>query len=271
MKRFVLFCFFILGIPSNGIAQIATLKSTISLEAQRFIGYDNYKNLYFIQDRALHKTGNGQNFRFNALELGRITGVDIVNPLRILVFFNDSNTAVLLDNKLSEISRISFNQISGLSNISTASTAAGNSLWVFNTDSQQLELFHYKTRRHNVVSRPFSGKVIAQTSDFNYCFILNEYSLRAFNIYGSLLTEMEFKKGQHIAQNNGNVIVVSKNQFHYISDFVKHKGTPEYPPIILEFTDTVPSVKDLQLTDEFLYIYDGEKLHTYTLTLPKKN
>src|SRR5690606_27175418 len=97
MKHFFLFIFFICQLC---IAQSLAPMSKVPLVSDRFIGLDNYKNSYFIKDRVINKQGPDGNFLFNDLQLGRITSVDIINPLKVVVFFQDTNTVVLLDNKL---------------------------------------------------------------------------------------------------------------------------------------------------------------------------
>src|SRR5690606_40664419 len=86
----------------------------------------------------INKQGPDGNFLFNDLQLGRITSVDIINPLKVVVFFQDTNTVVLLDNKLSEIQRINFNNLPQFLNVSTDTNAGNNSLCLFNVDTQQL-------------------------------------------------------------------------------------------------------------------------------------
>ncbi|MDX1783719.1 MAG: hypothetical protein R3361_06135, partial [Aequorivita vladivostokensis] len=100
MKQLFLF---LLLVCQLGIAQSVTLESKVPFGADRFIGFDNYKNSYFIKDSVIHKQGPDGNFLFNDLQLGRITSVDIINPLKVVVFFQDTNTVVMLDNKLNEI------------------------------------------------------------------------------------------------------------------------------------------------------------------------
>ena len=150
---FLLFCQF-------GIAQSLAPVSKVPLAADRFIGLDNYKNTYFIKDRVLHKKGPDGNFRFNDLQLGRLTSVDIINPLKVVAFFQDTNTVILLDNKLNEIQRINFNNLPQFLNVSTASNAGSNSLWLFNVDTQQLELYNYGSNLQTVVSQHVPGKLI---------------------------------------------------------------------------------------------------------------
>lgn len=234
----------------------------------RFVGIDNFKNTYFLKDRVLHKQGKDGNYDYNALQLGRITTVDIINPLKVVVFFQDTNTVVLLDNKLNEIERINFNNLRQFLNVSSATNAGSNSLWIFNMDTQQLELYNYRAKMQTVVSQPFPGKLIAQASNFNYCFTLTEKKLRAFNVYGSLLNEAPSDGYDRIVQLNENLVALKENSLYYIPDFAKRNEEGFRETVKLELPKM--TIKDLQLTNDFLYIYDGKNLHTFTLTLPKK-
>ncbi len=114
-----------------GITQSLAPLSKVPFVADRFIGFDNYKNSYFIKDRVINKQGPDGNFIFNDLQLGRITSLDIINPLKVVAFFQDTNTVVLLDNKLNEIQRINFNNLPQFLNVSTATNAGKQQFMAF--------------------------------------------------------------------------------------------------------------------------------------------
>lgn len=251
-----------------GFGQTVSFKNVTPYVMDRFIGIDNFKNTYYLKNRVLHKHGADGNFEYNALQLGRITSVDIINPLKVIIFFQDTNTVVLLDNKLNEIDRISFDNLREFLNVSTATNAGNNSLWIFNVDSQQLEIYNYREKRQNVVSHPIIGKLRSQASNFNYCFVLTNNKLRAYNVYGSLLNEMPNDGFEKIVQFNENLVALKDNSLYYISDFAKRNGEALDEIVKLELPEM--TIKELQLTNDFLYIYDGKNLHTFTLTLPKK-
>lgn len=261
---FLLFMF----VCQFGFAQSLSPVSKVPFVADRFIGFDNYKNAYFIKNRVINKQGPDGNFLFNDLQLGRITSVDIINPLKVVVFFQDTNTVVFLDNKLNEIERLNFNNLPQFMNVSTATNAGSHSLWLFNVDTQQLELYNYGSKLQTVVSQPFPGKLLSQASNFNYCFTLTEKKLRAFNSYGSILNETPSEGYERIIQQNENLIALKENQVYYIPDFPLHNDEVEHKTTKLKLPEI--TIKDLQLTNDFLYIYDGENLYTFTLTPPKK-
>ncbi len=241
-------------------AQLLKRGATRSLEVDRFVGVDSYQHLYYINDGVLHKDGDLGKFVFRDLQLGPITTVDIINPLNIVVFYADVNTVVFLDNRLSEKERINFNNLPSFLNISAATNAGNNRLWIFNTDTQQLQLYDYRSRRATIFSQPYEGKLLTQASDFNRCLLLTENYLWQVNIYGSLLSEKKLEGFDTVVRNGKNIIGLKENQLYLIKE---ETITP------LEINLNENHIKDLQLTQEFLYIYDGKILSTYKLTQPK--
>ncbi len=241
--------------------------STTPISVDSFVGFDAYKNLYSLTNKVLHKDGPDGNFVFNDLQLGKITSVDIVNPLRIVLFYHDTNSVVFLDNKLSEIERLNFNNLQEFINVSAATNASNNRLWIFNTDNQQLELFNYRTNQKQEVSQPFPGRLISQTSNFNYCFTLTDKKLRAFNIYGSLLKQIDVEGFEKIVQNEENVIALKENKLYLIKDFTGSENMVSVEPLQLSLPEI--TIKDLQLTQDFLYLYDGKNLLKFSIQPPK--
>ena len=65
-----------------------------------------------------------------------------------------------------------------------------------------------------------------------------------------------------------DVLAIKDNSIYYIPDFVKRTDEVLGETIKLELPEI--TIKDLQLSNDFLYIYDGNNLHTFTLTILKK-
>lgn len=256
--RVLIFLLFFSGFLS---AQQLKLVDSTAMEVDRFVGVDSYKSIYFINNGGLYKEGDLGKFVFQDYQLGPITTVDLINPLNIVVFYSEVNTVVFLDNRLSEKERINFNNLPFFLNGSAVTNAGNNRLWVFNIDSQQLELFDYRTNRETIFSQPYEGELISQLSDFNDCFILTEDHLRQINIYGSLLSEKKLEGFDAIVRNGKTLIGLKENKLYLLS-------AETVSSIDLDFNEN--KIKDLQLTQEFLYIYDGNKLFTFTLNQPKQ-
>ena len=252
--------YLILLFTVNLAAQQLKLVKSEALKADTFIGIDSYQHTYWIENNVLHKSGNLGDFVFNNLQLGPISSVDIINPLQVVLFYEDSNTVILLDNRLNETERINFNTSSELLTIGAASNAGNNRLWIFNIGSQQLELYDYRSNRLNVVSQPFEGTLSSMSSNFNNCFVLTDKTITVFNVYGSFISEFTSESYTRITTLGDTILAADKNRLFSLSE----DATPKPINTPLDLT-----IKDLQLTQEFLYIYDGNFLHTFTLTTPK--
>jgi len=256
LKKILFFLIF----PILAWSQELSFVKKTSLDADTFIGVDSYNDLFYIKNQTLYKKTDTNLFNFKNFQLGAIKSVDIINPMNIVVYYSDFNTVILLDNKLTEIERINFNNLSEIINTSTATLAANTSLWLFNVDSQQLESYNYRSKNKVLVSQPINGELLSQASNYNFCFVLTEDKIRAYNIYGSLITEINNDGFEKIVQSNENIIALKDNELYYIDKKAAEITKIKSPEI---------NIKDLQLKLDLLYIYDGKQVHIFKLTIPK--
>ncbi|WP_283642968.1 hypothetical protein [Croceibacter atlanticus] len=252
---FLAFCF---STYAQDIAVKAISKTTV--ETDTFVGVDEYKSLYHIKDNIFYKKESGKTYQFNDFQLGDLTHADILNPLKIVLFYEDTNTAVILDNTLSEIKRINFNQINEFRNIQFATTGIDRNLWVFNLDLQQLELYDYNRDEIVANTQPISETIELQKSNYNFCWLLTKSGIQKYNIYGSLMSDFKLQDVITFTEKNGNLVIANTTSLYYLK-----KGNTEFQLIKLPKID----VKQLFLDIENLYLYDGETLHHYQLQLPK--
>ena len=145
-------------------------------------------------------------------------------------------------------------------NVDAATNTGNNRLWVFNVDTQQLETYNYRNQRQTIVSQPTPGEVLGMTSDFNYCYLLMEDGLHAFNVYGSALWSLPTQGITQLVHQKRDLVLVSETGLYYLN-----RERPE----LIQLEDPEIHCKDLQLTKDFLYIYDGDNIHQFTLTQPK--
>ena len=239
MKRIA----FILLLCLQSAASQSYVKTNQSpLSVSQFIGYDSYDSMYTITDMVLRKENTSGEFN-------------------VVVFYADTNTAILLDNKLSLIEQINFNLLADVANISSVSNAGGNKLWLFNADSQQLELYNYRNNTKNIISLPIAEILTDQTSDFNYNYILTPTSIKVYTVFGGLVKSIPFQGGQKIITHKGRVLVVKDNMmYEIIKDSLK----------LLSIKTTQISIQDLQVFEDFLYIYDRKNVHSFVVQKAKK-
>ncbi|HET8809501.1 MAG TPA: hypothetical protein VFM65_04465 [Flavobacteriaceae bacterium] len=241
---------------SFGQAISTQLVEKTPLEAEKYVGTDNYGSIYYVKDNIFYKIGEDKTYQFNDLQLGKLTSVDIINPLKITLFYKDMNTVVFLDRHLIEINRINFNLLPNFRTLAFASTAGNNSLWLFNMDSQQLEIFDYLKKKTLVHTQPLDQKAIDLKSNFNFCWLLTEKMVKKYNSYGSLLFEIPNPDFTKLAESNGRIIGKKELGFYFMK-----KNTHKFIALKIPKID----VKSFYLNDENLYIYDGEFIHTYQI------
>ena len=254
MKQVVFF--FLISFSCLG--QELTLQESNPVSIDNFFGVDGYENTYTVTDNVILKTGNKASFQFSDIQLGSVTYVDILNPLKVVVYYFEFNTVVFLDNKLNEIERINFNDLPSFINTGAARNAGNNRLWLLNTDTQQIELYNYSTQQRIEISQPITDEIKDIASNFNYLFVLTDKEVRQYNIYGGLLNVSE---GITLVQDNENLIVRTSSQLLY-----KLKVSENFNQLI--YQEILPH--SLQLRQDLLYIYNGENIATFSLNPTKK-
>lgn len=255
-KFFLLFCFFA---SAQHDSITAIFKSKKEFAQTEFRGVDKYQNTYLSEDDVFFKNSEDEEYHFSAPQLGQLTSVDLLNPLRITLFYRDVNTVVVLDDQLNEMNRISFNAPDFFRTIGFATTCLNQSLWIFNLDRQQLERFDYIDKRKLSQSAPLDEDIKAQESNFNFCWLLGEEHLMKFNSYGSVLASYPAENITAFTQDNDRVIVLKENTLH-----LKPKNSENFKPV----KGLKKHIEKFYLSDENLYLYDGDKVFHYQLKLP---
>lgn len=233
----------------------------IAFEADTIISSNNFDTTFYISDNILFKKSKdikGLDVGYYNFQLGNISSVNTFNPLKINVFYKDFNTAVILDNRLAEMFKIDFNLIQPYRNATLVSTGFDNTLWVFNQDTQLLELFDYKTSTTRAKTLPTEGNVLDLKSNYNNCWLLTTNFLYVYNYFGSLLGKMKNNGFTEIAENNENLILKKGNQLFYIKDKIGEPTLINLPSL---------NIKQFFVTNETLYIYDGNNLHQFELII----
>ncbi|WP_111309364.1 hypothetical protein [Confluentibacter sediminis] len=232
-----------------------------ALEADTLVSANNFDTIFYISENILFKKTDetkGIDIGYNNFELGNITSVNTFNPLKINVFYKDVNTVVVLDNRLTEMFKIDFNTFQPHKNVTHISTGSDNTLWVFNQDTQTLELYDYKSNSSRAKTLPVKGNVFDLKSNYNACWLLTKDHLYIYNYSGSLLKKIKNNGFTEIVENNGNLILKKDNDLFYLKDNAEIPAAIQLPNLL---------INQFYTTDETLYIYDGEYLHKFKLKI----
>ncbi|TNJ43155.1 hypothetical protein KFZ70_11200 [Tamlana fucoidanivorans] len=256
MKRVLYFLFFVY-FPVAAQEEIkTTLINEIILNADAFISVDNFGNTYYTKNNVFYKTNGTQSTSYNNLQLGSLYSVNTFNPLKTNLFYKDFNTVILLDNRLAEIFKIDFNTLVPYKNVSFISAGYDNSLWIFNQDLQQLELFDYKLKNSKVKTVPVQSSVLDLKSNYNYCWLLTENFLYQYNYFGRLIKKIKNNGFIAIAENNDTIILKKEQSLFYLN---------ENSDTIIPINTGNLFINDFFVIGETLYIYTKETLHLFQL------
>lgn len=226
------------------------------LQVGDIVKIDNFENLIYINNNSIITNRATGSLRYSNVQLGEITSANAFNPLKVNLFYRDFNTVVVLDNRLSEISKINFNTTKLYRIISHISTGNDNTIWCFNQNTQELELFDYRTNTTKAKTLPIAENVIQITSNYNTCWVLTKNYLYVYNYFGSLLKKMKNDGYHSISESNGNIVLQKDNSLFYLKNNTGNVIPIKLPNLL---------IKQFFVTNETLYIYDDEFLHQYQL------
>ena len=251
--------FLLLFISVTSWAQLDSLNvQFVKKEAATFdnlIGYDNFNNQYSLTNNTLTKSSGTTRYVYNNIQLGTIEHVDITNPLKIVVFYKQFNTVVVLDNTLTEIKIINFNRAREFKKVTHASVAYENHLWIYNELNQELELYNYLTNRTILKTLPILSTLVSIKSTFNYCWVVTDSSLRCYNVYGSEISTIPIESVEAIKLYSDLLIMKKKQSLYclYSKNEITKISLPEL------------NIQDFSLNNETLYLYDGNFIYYYKL------
>ena len=249
-----------LSVNSQEFVEASFITET-KLDADTFISTNNFDTTFYVLDNVLFKHSSktkGIDIGYNNFQLGTITSVNTFNPLKINVFYKDFNTVIVLDNRLAEIFKIDFNAIADYKNVSHVATGYDNTLWLFNENTQQLELFDYKTNTKRAQTLPIKSMVLDIKSNYNNCWVLTEKQLYMYDYFGNLLKKMKNQNYTSIEIDNENIIFKKDNDLFYLKKDASTVVPIKLPNLL---------INQFYVTNQTLYIYNKENLHKYQLKI----
>ena len=226
------------------------------LKADLLIEIDNFASNYYIKNNALILKKDLSISSYSNIQLGSITSANAFNPLKINLFYRDFNTVIILDNRLAEIVKIDFNTLSNFRMVTHISTGHDNTIWLFNQNTQELELFDYVNRNTRIKTLPINKDVLDLKSNYNYCWLLTKDYILVYNYIGSLIKKIPNEGFSKIEENNGNLFLKKDNQLHFLSENSTKIIALKLPELL---------INQFLVTNETLYIYDDEMLHQFYL------
>ena len=233
----------------------------IAIDADQFLGYDSFGFYYTIKNDVFYKTNNQQSLEYKNVSLGKITKVDIQNPLKIVLFYENFNTVVLLDNQLNETQKINFSE----NTIPIIATATGiafqNQLWIYNSLNNQIGLYDYLKNDYKTISTPFPENSKYYQSDFNtFQWIDQKNNWYSCDLFGKTIAKGKIPDFDSIEIINKNQFIISKNAILIYEDIEKNQ---KFEIEVLEKT-----FKKFCYKDQILSIFTSEGITNYKIIIP---
>jgi len=247
-------------------SQQAPLKVVTKLVADSFYGVDDFNHIYSSKNNVFYKYQAGARNekpvqQFYDVQLGELYNVDLINPLKILLFYKDTQTVVLLDNRLNESLRIDLSSLSPYRYFDHAALAGERRLWLFNTDADRVELYDYSLNTLILSTPAIKQDALKMLTDYNFCHIVTPSGIVSYNNYGSKVGQMQ-QTGITLADLDFDQLVTYSTDDFLSFTFNATKGLEKTEPKWKIDQQDMP--QSLYLKNGKLYIYSLNQLSVYT-------
>lgn len=203
----------------------------------RWMEVDKMQQLYLIKDEHSLQKFSKEGvllYEYNENSLGSIGFVDVSNPFRLMVFYQDFATLVFLDRTLSEISRLDLSEFD-IAQAQAFATASDNNIWFFDNNSYTLkkissqnELLLESQDMNLLLPEDINANRLVESGNRVY---LNapEVGLLVFDIFGNYIKTIDIKDLDYIQVYEGQLFYVKDkkfNSYHLFSFLESSLGLP---------------------------------------------
>ncbi len=233
----------------------------INSDADQFLGYDSFGYYYTIKNDVFFKTNDQQSLEYKNISLGKITKIDLQNPLKIVLFYENFNTVVLLDNQLNETQKINFSENTTPIIVTATGNAAQNQLWIYNSLTNQIGLYDYLKKEYRSISTSFPENIKYYQSDFNtFYWIDQKNNWYSCDLFGKITLKGKIPDFDLIAITNNNQFVISKNNRLIYQEI---ENNQRFEIQVLEKT-----FKNFYYKDQILSIFTSKGITNYKIIIP---
>lgn len=229
-----------------------------------FITTDKLGNVYTLSNNELSKySSKGELIKtFSNKNYGEISFVDVSNPMKIMLFYNDFKQLIFLDNTLSitgsPISLYNYN----LQGAKLACMSHSSGIWFY--DEKTIQLIRYD-QNFNINNQ--SGNIVNTTNyeinpnflieDNNWVYLNNpETGILVFDIYGTFYKTIPVKNLLSFQIFDDILIYKSKGKFITYNLKTLEEKTINLPKDGVEF---------LRIEKDMFYLTDKQTLYFYQL------
>lgn len=183
---------------------------------------DNLGNVYILTNKGLLKKYNNRGDSVNVFNdvrrYGSVYAMDATNPLKMLIYYRDFSTVVMLDRFLNRINTIDFRK-AGIFQAKAVATSYDNNVWIFDEQSAKLKKIGDDGRllsetvdlRQVLDVIPAPDKIIDRDG---YVYLYDkDKGLYVFDYYGALKNELAITGVNDIQVINKTILGRKENKF----------------------------------------------------------
>jgi glutaredoxin-related protein len=269
MSKYLNIIFFLLTVSFFSNAQKDTSYRLIAQIKNEVVDFtvDNLDNVYVLSatDQLKKYNANGDSVAVfnNVKKFGKVSMIDASNPLKVLLYYKDFSTIVILDRLLSVRNTIDL-RAQNIFQVNTIAQSYDNNIWIYDENESKLKKIDDE------------GKILLETVDFRQLFneaplVKNIYdqegfvylydpqqTVFVFDYYGALRNKILINRWQNF-KVAGKYIFGTKNDTLYRYEIKSFRLDEEKLPLPLR-----NSLK-FNFTSSRLYALKKDNLEIYTL------
>jgi hypothetical protein len=197
----------------------------LNVNAQKILKEDILGATYSINNQEVIKKFQGKEFNYKNVLLGKLSNIDVVNPMQLILFYKSQNTIVILDNQLNAINTINFNKLENSVQVLYAALASQNQIWIFDANEKRIGLYNLLQHKIKYITNIISEDIDWFDSDLNNLYFLtNNQQLYEVNLYGKISLLSTFNDAVTISYFDKTFTVFNKNYSKEIQKFKLNKG-----------------------------------------------
>lgn len=194
---------------------------------------DVLNNIYLItagnQLKKYRPNGDSMAVFNDVKKYGNPTLMDVSNPLKVLLYYKNYSTVVMLDRLLSQRNSINFRQ-QNIFSVKAIATSYDNNIWLFDEQDYKLKkideegkILQESTDWRVLISAVPSPTTIIDNNNFVYLYD-EAKGFYIFDYYGTYKNNLPFLNWKNIAVSGGRITGMQDNKLHsYVIESLNDK------------------------------------------------
>jgi hypothetical protein len=226
-----------------------------------FIVLDNLGFLYLHENYNLYKYSNNGNLinNYTNLSYGKLSVFDASDPYMLLLYYQDINRIIFLDNQLAPIGApINLDEFE-LYQVNKVCKSKEFAIWIYDDFDKRLIQYGFNPKgvlneiNLNLLNIPDEISFIRESG--RYLYLNTNKQLYIFDIYGTFIKKVNINIPGSFQISNNKIIYSYNNKL-----FIYYPEVDKTDTLNIDFTK---NIKNMLLNNEWLYVQKKEHVLIY--------